>query len=71
MFLKYILPHLIGFILIVAGWAVSIIDVGLDRFTRNALMTNTTYTGLGLILLGAYFPEIYIAIGKKLFSKKD
>ncbi len=71
MFLKYILPHLIGLIFIVAGWSVSIIDVGLDRFTRNALMTNTTYTGLAMILFGAYFPEIYIAIGKKIFSKKD
>jgi len=58
-------PHLLGLILMVAGWYISIVNVGLDRFTSTSLITNWTLLGLGMILLGAYIPEI-----SRKFSKE-
>ncbi len=53
-----IIPHLIGLCLIVLGWYISILNVGLSRFQENVLFTKWTLIGLGLILLGAYMPNI-------------
>ena len=59
MFGRIILPHLIGFGLIVIGWYISILNVGLTRFQTNILFTKWTVTGLVLILVGAYLPEVW------------
>ncbi len=56
------LPYLIGFILIVFGWYISILNVGLARFQTDVLFSKWTGLGLLLILVGAYFPGIYIGI---------
>ena len=61
----FLKPHLLGLILMVAGWYISIVNVGLDRFTSTSLITNWTLLGLGMILLGAYIPEI-----SRKFSKE-
>ncbi|MBS0617305.1 MAG: hypothetical protein JSR44_03910 [Spirochaetes bacterium] len=67
----YFLAHLIGLLMIAGGWLLSIVNVGLDRgiygFTpggiaQKTLFTGPTIAGLVLIVLGAYFPEIWIAI---------
>ncbi len=59
MFGKIILPHLIGIGLIVIGWYISILNVGLTRFQTNILFTKWTVMGLALILIGAYLPEVW------------
>ncbi len=59
MFGKIILPHLIGTGLIVIGWYISILNVGLTRFQTNILFTKWTVMGLALILIGAYLPEVW------------
>jgi len=63
-----IIPHLIGLMLIVFGWYISIVNVGLARFQTNILFTKWTALGLLLILIGAYLPGIYLGI-KSLFQK--
>ncbi len=60
-----IIPHFIGFLFIFAGWYVSILNVGLARFQENVLFTKTTFTGLVLIVIGAYIPEVWRKIGGK------
>lgn len=66
---KFILPHFIGLVLMVAGWYVSIINVGLFKYNQErALHTKETLAGLGLILVGAYFPQVWMWIGR-LFQK--
>ncbi|TGK33363.1 hypothetical protein EHQ12_11205 [Leptospira gomenensis] len=65
---NYIIPHIVGFILIAIGWYVSILNVGLTRFTENVLISKWTVGGLILILIGAYLPEIWIGT-IKLFKK--
>ncbi len=60
-----VIPHLIGLILLVGGWFLSITYVGLARFETNVLFTNTTGAGLLMIIVGAYFPDIYIGIRDK------
>ncbi|EMY76938.1 hypothetical protein LEP1GSC060_3408 [Leptospira weilii serovar Ranarum str. ICFT] len=67
--LNYIIPHTIGLILIGIGWYISILNVGLTRFTENVLITKWTIGGLALIITGAYLPEIWIGI-RNLFKKK-
>lgn len=67
--LHYIIPHTVGIILIAIGWYVSILNVGLTRFTENVLISKWTVGGLVLILIGAYLPEIWI--GTRNLFKKD
>ena len=55
-------PYLIGLLLMVFGWYLSILNVGLTRFQTNVLFTKWTGLGLLMILIGAYFPGIYIGI---------
>lgn len=66
--LNYIIPHAVGFIFIAIGWYISILNVGLTRFTENVLITRWTLGGLILILIGAYIPEIWIGT-RNLFKK--
>lgn len=63
------LPYLIGFCLMVFGWYVSILNVGLTRFQADVLFTKWTGLGLLMILLGAYLPGLYIAV--KSYIKGD
>ena len=62
----FLKPHFFGFILMTSGWYISILNVGLDKFSSNVLINNWTLGGLGMIILGAYLPEIF-----GLFSKKS
>ncbi len=62
---NFVLPYVIGFAFIFAGWYVSILNVGLARFQENVLFTKTTFTGLVLILIGAYIPGIWRKISGK------
>ncbi|EKR62059.1 MULTISPECIES: hypothetical protein [Leptospira] len=67
--LNYIIPHAVGLTLIAIGWYISILNVGLTRFTENVLITKWTLSGLALIVIGAYLPEIWISI-RNLFKNK-
>jgi len=58
-------PHFIGFLLILVGWYVSLINVGLDRFTATSIHSKGSFIGLLIILIGAYFPEAWNALTKK------
>ena len=55
-------PYLVGLMLMVFGWYLSILNVGLTRFQTNVLFTKWTGLGLLMILVGAYFPGIYLAV---------
>jgi hypothetical protein len=70
-FKTYFVAHLIGLIMILGGWTLSIVNVGLDRgvygimpngVAQKTLFTTPTILGLVLVILGAYFPEIWISI---------
>lgn len=61
-------PYLLGFLLMVFGWYVSILNVGLARFQTDVLFSKWTGLGLLMILLGAYLPGIFLGI-KKFFKK--
>ena len=63
-----IIPYFIGFLLMLCGWYISILNVGLARFQTDVLFTKWTGLGFLLILLGAYLPGIYIGIRDK-FTK--
>ena len=65
-FLRRALPQGIGFILMIIGWYMSIIDAGLVKFSSTSIITTWTLTGLVLILIGAYLPQIWIAILNKM-----
>ncbi|MBM9579387.1 hypothetical protein JWG45_19785 [Leptospira sp. 201903070] len=65
---NYVIPHIVGLMLIAIGWYVSILNVGLTRFTENVLISKWTVGGLILILIGAYLPEIWIGV-RNLFKK--
>ncbi len=54
-----LLPNLVGIGLMVAGWYLSILNVGLTRFQANVLFTKWTLLGLALIIIGAYVPRIW------------
>ncbi|MCZ8157591.1 MAG: hypothetical protein O9264_15825 [Leptospira sp.] len=56
--IKKVLFHLTGFGLIIGGWFICIINVGLDRGANFKLFSTPNLVGLTLILIGAYFPEI-------------
>jgi hypothetical protein len=57
-----IIPNLIGIGLIIIGWYISILNVGLTRFQADVLFTKWTLLGLVLILIGAYLPRIWSKI---------
>lgn len=57
-----LLPQTIGFFLMVIGWYVSIVNVGLEKFVANTILTKWSGIGLGMILLGAYLPQVWIFI---------
>jgi hypothetical protein len=60
--------NIIGVGLIVIGWYISILNVGLSRFQPNSLFSKWTFFGLCLILAGAYLPRLWsevIKLGKK------
>ncbi|HOK02176.1 MAG TPA: hypothetical protein PLD85_06770 [Spirochaetota bacterium] len=63
-----VIPYFIGFCFMVAGWYISILNVGLARFQTDVLFTKWTMLGLAIILIGAYMPGIYIFI-KEFFKK--
>jgi hypothetical protein len=54
-----ILPNLIGLVLIVIGWYISILNVGLTRFQADVLFTKWTLLGLFMIVVGAYLPRAW------------
>lgn len=58
-FLSTIIPYLLGLVLMVLGWYISILNVGLARFQENVLFTKWTLIGLALIIAGAYIPPIW------------
>jgi len=64
-----IIPHLIGFVFMLFGWYISIINVGLNagltRYGSVELFSKWTTFGFLLILIGAYLPGIYIGIRDK------
>ncbi|TGK17911.1 hypothetical protein EHO61_10605 [Leptospira fluminis] len=68
---SYIIPNLAGLALILLGWWTTIINVATLRFAGESYFNKWTYTGLGLILVGAYLPEIWIGIRNKLFGEKS
>ncbi len=54
-----VIPNLVGIGLMVFGWYLSILNVGLTRFQANVLFTKWTLLGLALILIGAYVPRVW------------
>jgi len=57
--LSTLIPYSIGLVLMVLGWYISILNVGLARFQENVLFTKWTLIGLILIIAGAYIPPIW------------
>jgi hypothetical protein len=70
-FRKAIVPHIIGILLIILGWLLCIINIGIDRFSSKGIFNYVTLSGLLLILLGAYIPEVWIGIRNSVTRKKD
>ncbi|MCC5813270.1 MAG: hypothetical protein JJT78_00815 [Leptospira sp.] len=71
MIAKFILPHFIGLVCIVAGWYISIINVGLFKYNQEKSMhTKETIAGLILIVIGAYIPQIWGGIVRLMTKKK-
>lgn len=67
MIAKFFLPHLIGLVCIVAGWYISIINVGLFKYNQEkTIHTKETLAGLALILIGSYIPQIWGWIYRKI-----
>lgn len=64
--MRRMLPQVIGFCLMTLGWYVSIVNVGLDKFVAPTIFTQSSMFGLLLILVGAYLPQIWIAILNRL-----
>jgi len=64
-----IVPHSIGMLLMVMGWYISILNVGLTRFQADVLFTKWTGFGLLMIIAGAYLPWIWTGIRNKF--RKD
>ncbi|TAL31068.1 MAG: hypothetical protein EPN93_18775 [Spirochaetes bacterium] len=60
-----IIPHLVGLALMAGGWFISITYVGFRRFESDILFTNMTGLGLLMIIVGAYFPDVYIGLREK------
>ncbi len=68
---RVVLPNAIGLGLIVIGWYISILNVGLARFQTNVLFTRWTLTGLILIIIGAYLPRLWSKIAGKAPDEDD
>lgn len=66
--MRRLLPQVIGLVVMVLGWYISIVNVGLDKLSAPSIFTQASWTGLMLILIGAYLPQIWIAILNK-FNK--
>ncbi|MBN1869514.1 MAG: hypothetical protein JW847_02915 [Candidatus Omnitrophica bacterium] len=49
----------IGFILMVMGWYISILNISLTRLQSSVLFTKWALLGLGLIIIGAYLPRLW------------
>ncbi len=64
--LNVIVPNLIGFCLMVAGWYLSIVDVGIrtriKTYQEIEYVTFLTIVGLVMILVGAYLPRLWSKI---------
>ncbi len=65
-----IVPNLIGFCLMIAGWYISIVDVGIrtriKTYQEIEYITFLTIIGLAMILIGAFLPRVWSKIrGKK------
>jgi len=58
----YALAHLIGLLFIIGGWLLCILGTGWDRWTSVKFLSGANMIGLFCIILGAYFPEIWISI---------
>jgi hypothetical protein len=67
---KAVIPHIIGFIFLISGWLLCIVDVGINRFSSKGIFDPVTLAGLVLILVGAYMPDTLIAI-RNSSKKKD
>jgi len=61
-----IIPHSIGLLLIIIGWYISILNVGLTRFQSDVLFTKWTGFGLLMIVVGAYLPWVWTGIRGKI-----
>lgn len=63
-----IIPHLVGILLMGLGWFISILNVRLafSAYQPANIFTKETGFGLLVILIGAYFADIYIWIRGKL-----
>lgn len=55
----------IGFILLVLGWYISILNISLTRLQSSVLFTKWALLGLGLILVGAYLPRWWSKIANR------
>jgi hypothetical protein len=64
-----ILPNLIGLGLIIVGWYISILNVGLTTRIKSyqeiEYITTWTIVGLVLIIIGAYIPRLWNKIRGK------
>jgi hypothetical protein len=66
--IKKLFFHICGFGLILGGWFICVINVGLDRgATPFRFFSIPNLIGLTFILVGAYFPEI----ATKFFGKSE
>lgn len=65
----YAIAHILGLILLIAGWYIAIIDAALDRFSQKSIISSATIIGLVLIIIGAYLPEVWVSIVKKKKQK--
>ena len=70
-FKNAIVPHIIGLLLIILGWLLCIINVGIDKFSSKSIFNFVTLSGLILIILGAYIPEVWIGIKNSISKKKN
>lgn len=59
-----IFPNMVGIGLMVVGWYISLLNVGLSRFQSTVLFTRWTFLGLVLIIIGAYMPRIWTKISQ-------
>lgn len=70
-FKQAVIPHLIGIIIILAGWLVSVLSVffkagfgvmQVRAMDQNMVFTGWSLFGLVLILIGAYLPDFILAV---------
>ncbi len=62
-----IIPHGAGLLIIIVGWYISLVDVGLgSKLQTTVLFTKGTGFGLLMIIFGAYLPWIWTGIRGKM-----